>query len=44
MTEDGEIPSLPEQPWPEEIVNLQDELEDAGQLVLFAYSEKDPLT
>ncbi len=29
--------------WPEEIVNEQDEAEEAGQLTLFAYSEKDPL-
>lgn len=32
------------EPWPEEVVNEQDELEAAGQLVLFHYSGKDPLT
>lgn len=29
--------------WPEEVVNEQDEAEEAGQEPLFPYSEKDPL-
>ncbi len=39
----GTIQLKPE-PWPEEEENEQDVAEDAGQLPLFDYSEKDPLT